>query len=104
MSAECSPTSISTGRECLAGKRQTNPGQGSETCAAIHASQRVAVCPAGGTTEMDWDAWVAPSWAQAKIFFIYPQQGISTAIPCTPFIFWGGGGGGKNEILNLKSG
>lgn len=89
MSTDCSPTSISTGRECLAGKRQTDPGQGSETCAAIHTGHRVAVCPAAGTTEMDWEAWVAPSWAQAKLFFIHPQQGISTAIPWTPFIFLG---------------
>lgn len=85
----CLSTSVSTGRERLAGKRQPDPGQGSETGTALHTGQRVAVRPAGGATEMDWDARVAPLWAQAKLFFIYPQQGVGTAVPRTPFIFWG---------------
>lgn len=56
MNTECLPTSIATGRECLAGKRQTNSGQGSETWVAIHTGQRLTVGFAGGTTEVDWDA------------------------------------------------
>lgn len=59
--AECSPTSVATGRKCLAGKRQANPGQGPETCTGLDPSQGVAVCPAAGTAEVDWDARVGPS-------------------------------------------
>lgn len=51
-------TSIATGRESLAGKRQTNSGQGSESRAAIHTGQGLTVTkrPAGRTTEVHWDA------------------------------------------------
>lgn len=55
MNTNCLPTSIATGREGLAGERQTNSGQGSET-RAIHAGQRLAMRPAAGTAEVDWDA------------------------------------------------
>lgn len=86
MNIVCLPTSIATGRECLAGKRQTNSGQGSETWVAIHTGQRLTVGLAGGTTEVDWDARVAPSRPHAEVLLIHPQQGISAAIPRTPFI------------------
>ena len=71
MNTNCLPTSIATGREGLAGERQTNSWQGSET-RAIHAGQRLAMRPAAGTAEVDWDAWVASSWPHAVVLLIHP--------------------------------
>lgn len=58
MTEKIMPTSIATGRESLAGKRQPDSGQGSESRAAVNARQGLTVTkgPAGGTTEVDRDA------------------------------------------------
>lgn len=58
MTEKIMSTSIATGRESLARKRQSHSGQGSESWAAVHACQGLTVTkgPAGGTTEVDRDA------------------------------------------------
>lgn len=87
-SAERLPTSIATGRECLAGERQANSGEGSETRAAVHPSQRLTVSPAGGAAKVDRDARMAAPRPHAVVLLIHPQQGVHTAVPRSPFVLW----------------
>lgn len=74
MNTKCLLTSVATGRESLAGKRQTNSGQGSETRAAVYASHGLTEPerPAGGTAEVDRYAGVASTGPHSKVLLVHP--------------------------------